>query len=63
MICKARGNEPHCFCLMAVGVTTGEEDERVMRCCWCGETSVYVIVRTPIQGHGPRRFTVTYEPK
>lgn len=62
--CKFRdGTQPHCFCLIAMGVVTHTEGEQVRRCCWCGETVVYVVVEKRVDGHGPRRFTVTYEPK
>ena len=53
-----------CFCLMVLGAELQHpEDDRWMRCCWCGEMKLHAIVRTPVEGHGPRRHNVTYVPK
>jgi len=61
--CKFRDHGCCCFCLIVIGAAANPEVEQVMRCCWCGETKMHTVVWKPVEGHGPRRHTVTYEPK
>jgi hypothetical protein len=61
MRCQMReDNKPCCFCLIVIWAAANPDTEQVLRCCWCGDAKMHFIVEQRVEGHGPRRRTVTY---
>lgn len=61
--CKTREDRPCCFCLVVISDPRNNDDQHVMRCCWCGNVKLFALIRERLEGHGPLRETIRREPK